>query len=256
MKTYEQQTIIKEVEMSQVIISKLREMKLYGMSNAYQTSLEMKQPVTADELLNILVEAEWQERNNRMQSRKITQAQFRYQAHISELDFSADRKLDKLSIMRLADCSFIERGQNIIITGKTGAGKSYLASALGRQACLKGVNVMYANTTRLFSSLKMSKADHSYPQEIKQISKRQLLILDDFGLEPLDGESRLILLDILEDRHERFSTIITSQLPVSCWHEVIGEPTLADAILDRVVHASHRIEIEAKQSMRKKNLTV
>ena len=241
--------------MSQILLSKLKELKLHGMSNAYQASLEVRQQVTADELLNLLVEAEWQERNNKMQSRKISQANFRYHAHIQQLDFSPERKLDKLMIMRLADCSFIDRAENVIITGKTGSGKSYLATAIGHQACLKGISVLYENTGRLMSRLKMSKADHSYQQKMKNIAKKQLLILDDFGLHPFDGESRLMLLDILEDRHGRFSTMISSQLPVSSWHETIGEPTIADAILDRVVHTAHRIEIEGKDSMRKKKLT-
>lgn len=243
--------------MTTTIISKMNELKLYGMRSAYQTALEMKQHYTNDELLNYLVEAEIYERQNRLQNGRIKLAKFRYQAFISEIDFNADRKLDKTLITRLADCSFIQKAENIIITGKTGAGKSYLASAFGHQACVKGMTVLYANTSRLFSQLKISKADNSYPREIIKISKQQLLILDDFGMHPFDGESRLMLLDILEDRQGRNSTIVASQLPVSCWQEIIGEPTIADAILDRLVHNSHRIEIDGKDSMRKnKNLTM
>jgi len=243
--------------MTTAIISKMDELKLYGMSSAYQTSLEINQHYTADELLNYLVESEWLERQNRLQSGRIKQAKFRYQAMISEIDFSVNRNLDKTIIMRLADCSFMQRAENIIITGKTGSGKSYLASALGHQACVKGMKVLYANTNRLVSELRMSKADNSYPREIAKIARQQLLILDDFGMQPFDGESRLMLLDIMEDRHEKNSTIITTQLPVSCWQEIIGEPTIADAILDRLVHNAHRIEIEGKDSMRKnKNLTM
>lgn len=237
--------------MTTAIISKMNELKLFGMSNAYQTSCEINQHYTADELVNYLVEAEWLERQNRLQKGRIRQAKFRYEATVNEIDFAANRNLDKNTIMRLADCSFVQKAENIIITGKTGAGKSYLASALGHQACVKGIKVLYANTTRLMSELKMSKADNSYHREIARIARQKLLILDDFGMQPFDGESRLMLLEILEDRHGKNSTIVTAQLPVSCWQEIIGEPTVADAILDRLVHNAHRIEIDGKDSMRK-----
>ncbi len=241
--------------MSKTILKKMNELKLYGMANAYQTSFEMNQKYTGDELINYLVEAEWSERKNKVRNTLIKRAKFRYQSFVNEIDFSSDRNLDKMTLMRLADCSFIERAENVIITGKTGSGKSYISSAIGHQACVKGFNVLYSNTARFLSFLKMSKADNSYYKEIVKIGKKQLLILDDFGMQPFDGESRLILLDIFEDRSGKTSTIITSQLPVSCWHETIGEPTIADAVLDRIVHSAHRIEINAKVSMRKKNLT-
>jgi DNA replication protein DnaC len=153
--------------------------------------------------------------------------------------------------MRLADCSFIEKKENVIITGATGVGKSYLASALGHQACIMGYKVRYYNMTKLFSSLKMSKADNTYLKEIGRIEKQDLLILDDFGLHPIDPATRLALLEIIEDRHSKSSTIIASQVPVNKWHELLGEQTIADAILDRIIHSSQRIELQG-ESLRKK----
>ena len=152
--------------------------------------------------------------------------------------------------MRLEDCDFIDKGENILITGSTGVGKSYIASALGYQACSKGYKVIYSNTSRLLSKLKMAKADGSYIKETRKIERQQLLIIEDYGLQPLDNNTRGLLLDIIEDRHGRKSIIITSQLPINTWHDVIGESTIADAILDRIVHNSHRIELQG-ESMRK-----
>ncbi len=154
-------------------------------------------------------------------------------------------------MLRLAGCDFIRKKENIIITGATGAGKSYLASALGHQACSAGFKVLYYNIAKLFTKLKMLKADATDIKEKEKIEKHDLLILDDFGLQRLDTENRLNLMEIIEDRHGRKSTIITSQLPVNQWHEVIAEPTIADAILDRIVHTAHRIELKGS-SMRKK----
>jgi len=147
--------------------------------------------------------------------------------------------------------SFINKGENILITGATGVGKSYLSSALGHQACQSGYKTLYFNTQKLFSRLKMLKADGSYTKEISRMEKYDLLILDDFGLAPLDSTARMFLLEIIEDRHGRKSTIISSQLPVAKWYEVIGESTIADAILDRMVHTAHRIELKG-ESLRKK----
>ncbi|HZK56053.1 MAG TPA: ATP-binding protein [Desulfosporosinus sp.] len=152
--------------------------------------------------------------------------------------------------MRLSTCDWITKNQNIIIVGSTGSGKSWIASALGHQGCQHGYKVLYRNCIKLFDELKIVKADGSYVKEISKIEKMDLLILDDFGLKPLDGHQRLMLLEIIEDRHGKRSTIITSQLPVNQWHSFIKEDTLADAILDRVVHSSHRIELKTEKSMR------
>jgi DNA replication protein DnaC len=165
--------------------------------------------------------------------------------------YDIKRNLDKNQMMRLGDCSFISRSENIIIIGSTGIGKSYIASAIGNQACTIGYKVLYANTYKLLSRLKMAKADGSYIKEIARIEKQDLLILDDFGLQPFDGNNRSALMEIIEDRHGKHSTIITSQVPVSHWYDLIGEQTIADALLDRIVHDAHRLELTG-ESLRKK----
>jgi len=228
-------------------------MKLHGMLRSYQTMLDSNQhhDMTHDELINILIQSEWEDRENKKISRYLTTAKFRYAASIEEMNFTTNRGLDKTQVMRLADMGFIIKKENILICGATGVGKSFLSSALGHQACQSGYKTLYFNTQKLFSKLKMSKVDGSYPREISRIEKYDLLILDDFGLAPLDNVARMFLLEIIEDRHGRKSTIISSQLPVAKWHEVIGESTVADAILDRLAHTAHRIELKG-ESLRKK----
>jgi len=222
------------------------------MARAYETSLENEKllNLSADELVKLLVEAEWDDRLNRNIERRMRNAKFRYQSSIESINYDADRNLDKNQIMRFAECNFIQKHENIIITGSTGIGKSYLATALGYQACTLGFKVYYANMGKLFSRLKMGKADGSYIREISKIERQDLLILDDFGLLPIDNQNRSALMEIVEDRHKKASMIITSQLPVNCWHEAIGEKTIADAILDRIVHDAHRIELKG-ESLRK-----
>lgn len=227
----------------------MNQMRLTGMKNAYETLLETRQDVTTDEAIAMLIDAEWDWRNTRKMQRYIKQAGFRYQATVEQIDFHTPRNLDKNQLLRLSDCSFIERGESILITGSTGAGKSFIASALGHQACVKGYRTAYYNLQKLFTKLSMSQADQSYSKEMKRLEKKDLLILDDFGLQPLDHQNRMMLLEIIEDRHNRKSTIISSQLPVKNWYEVIGEKTIADAILDRIVHQAHRIELKG-ESMR------
>jgi len=234
-------------------MQKLEDMRFYGFARAYReiTETGADREFTADELITHLIEAEWDERYNRRLQRLIAKARFRYRASFEEIDFSARRNLDKNQLLRFASCDWITKSQNIIIVGSTGVGKSFLASALGHQGCQHGFKVAYYHCTKLFDHLKIAKADGSYIKEMNKIEKQDLLILDDFGLKPLDSYQRLMLLEMFEDRHGKKSTIITSQLPVNKWHEVIGEPTIADAILDRLVHSSHRIELEG-ESMRKK----
>ncbi len=238
--------------MNEVTLNKMTKMKLFGMQSSFRTIVETKQNhnLTNDEIVSMIIQAEWEDRENRKINRYLKAAKFRYQASIEEIDFTASRNLDKSKILRFADCSFIERKENILITGPTGVGKSFMSSALGNQACLKGFRVLYFNSQKMFPKLKMLKADGTYSREIKKIEKHDLLILDDFGLQKLDSYSRMALLEIIEDRHGVKSTIISSQLPVDKWYDIIGESTIADALLDRMVHTSHRINLKG-ESMRK-----
>jgi DNA replication protein DnaC len=226
-------------------MQKLEEMRMSGFTRAYREIMETgrNKDFTTEEIISYLVQAEWDDRYNRRLNRLITRARFRYQASMEQIDYVEKRDLDKNQMLRLSSCSWITNKQNIIVSGSTGLGKSFLASALGHQACMQGYKVFYRNCSKLFDELKIAKADGTYIKEIGKIEKHDLLILDDFALKPLDNNQRLILLEILEDRHGKRSTIITSQLPVSKWYDVIGEPTIADAILDRMVHSSHRIEL-------------
>ena len=234
-------------------LEKMKNMKFYGMAGAFNSCLEdgRMSAMTPDEMTSFLITSEYDDRYNRRIERLMRNARFRYNASIEKLHFGPERDLDKNQLMRYAECDFIDKAENILITGSTGIGKSYIASALGYQACLKGYKVFYMNITKLFAKLKMMKADGSYMREISRIEKQDLLILDDFGLQPLDNQNRAALMELIEDRHDRKSTIITSQLPVKQWYDIIGEKTVADAILDRLVHDAHRLEITG-ESMRKK----
>lgn len=234
------------------ILTKMRQMRLLGMAKAFHLTLESgkNEKFTPDEMITHLVDSEWDERYNRKLDRTLQSARFRYKASVEELSFENSR-VDKNQILRLADCEFVKQKENIIITGSTGIGKSFIASALGHQACALGYRVLYQHSTKLFGRMKIAKADGSYLKELAKIEKQHVLLIDDFGIQPLDAQSRSTLLEIMEDRHGKSSTIITSQIPVNKWHEVIGEETIADAILDRIIHDAHRIEMKG-DSLRKK----
>lgn len=236
------------------ILNKMKQMRLTGMARAFHLTLESgkNEKFTPDEMVSHLVDSEWDERYNRKLERTLQSARFRYKASAEQIAFD-DNRVDKNQVLRLADCEFIKRKENIIITGSTGIGKSFIASALGHQACALNYRVLYQHNTKLFARMKIAKADGSYLRELAKIEKQHLLIIDDFGIQPLDAQSRSALMEIIEDRHGRCSTIITSQVPVSMWHEVIGEQTIADAILDRIVHDAHRIEMKG-ESLRKKRM--
>lgn len=237
---------------NQATLEKLERMSLRGMARALRTALEAGGggQLEPDELVSTLVDAEWEDRRARKLSRLLKGARFRYRAGIEDIDFELKRNLAKASFLRLADCRWIAEHQSLIISGPCGSGKSFLASALGQQACIYGYRVLYWAASKLFAHLKLCKADGTYLRELAKIARHQLLLIDDFALEPLDATARLALLDILEDRHGRASSLFASQLPVAKWHEIIGEPTIADAICDRIVHSALRIELKG-ESVRK-----
>lgn len=238
--------------MKEQTLTKLNSMKLLGMSRSFRSTFGSEQfnQYTHDEFIAMLVDAECDERENRKLGRALQSAKFRYKASIEQVNFDNERGINRNQVHRLADCEFIKRKENLIITGSTGIGKSYLASAIGHQACTLGYKVYYSQSTKLFSKMKLAKVDGSYLKELARMERQELLIIDDFGIQPLDGPGRTALLEIMEDRHGKSSTIFTSQVPVSQWHDVIGEQTIADAILDRIIHDAHRLEMKG-ESMRK-----
>lgn len=207
--------------------------------------------LTTDEVINHLVQAEWEHREAERIERCLKGAAFRYQAYIENIDYSPGRNLDRNLINRLSECKFIDRAENIIVTGATGVGKSYLITALGHQACLHGRKVLYKNAQKLFAQLKIAQVDGTYVKEMSKIEKKDVFILDDFGLSILDQKESLMLLEILEDRIGRKSTIVASQLPFEKWYDVITETTIADAIMDRLINSSHKLTLQG-ESMRKK----
>jgi len=241
--------------MSEETLKKLRQMKLYGMANALETNLAntQRESLSCDELISVLIDAEHDDRSNRRITRSIKNAHFRYNASIEELHFDVNRNIDRTLINRLASCKFISKAENILISGSTGVGKSFIASAFGNQACVEGYKVFYSNTKRLFARLKMSKAEGSYLKELAKLEKIDLLILDDFGLLEFDSFSRNALVDMIEDRHGRKSTIIASQLPIALWYEVIGEDTVADMVMDRLVYNAYRLELEGDNLRKRQN---
>ncbi len=237
---------------NEATFEKMQQMKLVGMLHAFRQTMEptFTKSFSADELIAHLIDAEWEERYNRKLARLLKAANFRYKATFEQIDFSQPRKLDKNLMLRLSRCQWLNKAENVLITGATGVGKSFIASAVGHQACLEGFRVLYFNSLKLFSKLKFAKADGSYDKELNKIKKQNLLILDDFGLHPIDEQSKLILLELLEDRYGQSSTLIASQFPVKSWYDVIANPTIADAILDRLVHNAHQIQLKG-DSMRK-----
>lgn len=239
-------------------LEKLRQMRLYGMHDAFKTSLEnnLKEQMPQDQFIFHLVCSEWDNRRNRSIERAVKSAQFRYNASLEDLDYGFERGLDRNQVERLAAMEFVRENKDLFITGSTGTGKSYLATALGNRACQDGFRVLYTSTAKLMSQLKIAKIKGTILTELKRIERTDLLILDDFGMQAFDVQSRGILMDIIEDRHQKRSTMITSQLPVKGWHDVIGEKTVADAILDRLVLHSLRVELFGESIRKRKTESI
>lgn len=234
---------------------KMKKMKLNGMARTFESAMGIGfRKLSPDEFIACLVDAEWDDRYNRKLTRLLTTAKFRYKASLESINYEHKRNLDKDMVLRLSSFDWINKKLNIIISGSTGTGKSYLACALGNNACINNYSVLYYNAGKLFNTLKLKKVDGSYVNEIEKIKKADLLILDDFGLEPFDKKSELFLMEIIEDRHGQKSTIITSQYPASSWHDVVNNQTIADAVCDRILHSSYVIELKGN-SLRKNNLT-
>jgi len=235
------------------IEEQLSHLRLHGMHAGWKAMTETRQhhKLSLSEGLEILLQDEQENRIQRRFERLKKAAKFRYQASIEELSLNASRGMDPGLITELAKGSYLEKGESILITGATGCGKSFLASALGHQACSQGKKVLYFNLQKLLMKTKMARLDGSFLKLFDKIAKTHLLILDDFGLSHLNHNQQMDLMEIIEDRHGKSSTIIASQLPVGSWYEIIGEATIADAILDRLVHTSHRIELKG-ESLRKK----
>jgi DNA replication protein DnaC len=235
------------------IESQLTRLRLHGMSRTWQSLLETRRQheLSLGEGLEILLQAEEQERSNNRFERLRKSARFRYQSSVEELKLDASRGMDKALISDLATGEYLKKGESVLITGASGCGKSFLASALGSHACAQGYKVAYYNMQKLLLKTKISRIEGTIVRLFELLARTDLLILDDFGLTHLEQQQRLDLMEIIEDRHGKSSTMIASQLPVANWYDIIGEETIADAILDRLVHTSYRIELKG-ESLRKK----
>lgn len=233
---------------------KLIALKLFGIANALQE--QSSQPeiegLHFEERLGLLVDREMTDRENRQLQARLKNARLRQTACVEDIDYRYARGLDKSLIQKLATGSWIQAHQNLFIIGPTGTGKTYLASALAQQACRQGYSALYLRVSRLFDHLALNKGIGRYAKLLTSLAKQDLLVLDDWGLCVLTEEQRKDFLEIIEDRHGTRSTLISGQLPVEHWHKIIGDPTLADAILDRLVHNAHKINLKG-ESMRKKH---
>jgi len=237
-------------------LEKLYQLRLHGMAKAFREQMEQPEadglPFT--DCLALLVDREATERESRHLKIRLRHARLQLNACVEDIDYRSPRGLDKALMLRLAGCDWIRHHNNVLLVGPTGTGKTYIACALGHKACREGFNVVYRRTPRLFAEILQAKGEGRHLKLFAALAKADLLILDDWGLSPLDDEQRRDLLEIMDDRHIHRSTLITSQLPVEKWHEMIGDGTLADAILDRLVHNAHKIKMKG-ESMRKRRAT-
>jgi DNA replication protein DnaC len=239
-------------------LDKLQHLKFTGMAAALAEQMQMPdiEELAFEERLGLLVDRELTERENRRLSSRLRRARLKHNAALEDIDYRHPRGLDKSLIQSLATCQWVKEHLNILITGPTGVGKTWIACALAHKACREGYTAGYLRLPRLLQEMAIAKGDGRYPKLLATLAKTDVLVLDDWGLAKLTGEQRRDLLEILEDRHATRSTLATSQLPIETWHDIIGDPTLADAILDRLVHNAYRINLKgASMRKRKANLT-
>jgi DNA replication protein DnaC len=239
--------------LAQPILDKLGSLKLAGMGEGLREQMENPtyRKLSFEERLGLLLDKEWTLRQNRKQSRRMQVAHFRETAPIEDFDFSAARGLDRSQVLALAQDDWIHRHLNAIITGPTGAGKTFLACALGRSACRNGVSVRYFPISKLLQKITYARAEGSSPKFLESLAKTQLLIIDDWLRNPLTESQTPDLLEILEDRYDRTSTLLATQIPVVDWHDRLGNATLSEAVMDRIIHNAYRLELSG-ESMRKR----
>jgi len=232
--------------LTQPTLDHMNAMKMFFMVDAFQRQLATTQSsaLNFEERLGLLIDAEWSGREQRKLDQRLRTARLRHSASIEDIDFKAHRGLSRDLVLALGRGDWLRERQNLLITGPTGVGKSYLACAFAERACRSGFTALYLRAPRLYQELAVSRGDGSYGRLLARLTRTQLLIIDDWGLAPLKDQERRDLLEVVEDRYERASTLITSQLPIKAWHEVIGDATLADAICDRLVHCAHRLELK------------
>ena len=234
-------------------LEKLHRLRLAGMARAFEQQLTMPDidSLSTEERLGLMVDHEITERDSRRLTTRLRRARCRHQAVVEDIDYQHPRGLDKSVVTKLASCQWVREHHNLILTGPTGIGKSWLACAIGHQACREGLNVVYVRLSRFLAELVVAKGDGRYAKLMRSLMKTDLLVLDDFGSARLKDEHRRDLLELLDDRYGVHSTLVTSQFPMDNWHDVIDDPTLADAILDRLVHNAYKIHMSG-ESMRKR----
>ncbi len=239
--------------LNQHTLEKLRALRLTGMCQAFEQQLAQPaaQELAFEERFGLLIDHEILYRDNRRLARLLKSAKLRLNACVEDIDYRHPRGIDRSFMSSLTSCQWIQRHQNLCLTGPTGTGKTWLACALGNQACRQGLSVRYLRVPRLFEMLRIAHADGTYPRLMNQLAKVDLIILDDWGIQKIAATQRNDLMEVIEDRHGLRSTLIASQLPIEHWHDYIGEATLADAILDRLLHNAHRLPLKG-ESIRKK----